>query len=55
MSNVYSNEDDLSTTPEFVIKQTTVNNNHNNANQRAKHAYETLQRLEKEKDDLFEL
>ena len=34
-----------------VIKQT----NGNLSNQRAKHAYETLKKLEKEKDDFFEL
>lgn len=67
-SYLYSN-DDLLTTPDFMIKQTngsssangsniinnSISSHHSNSNQRARHAYETLQKLEKEKDDLFEL
>jgi hypothetical protein len=50
----YSNEDFLLEleTPEFVIKQTNGNSSNQ---QRAKHAYETLKKIEKEKDDFYEL
>ena len=48
----YSNEDFLLATPELVIKQTNGNSSNQ---QRAKHAYETLKKIEKEKDDFYEL
>lgn len=70
-SEILNYNDDPLTTPDFVIKQgNTINNsahnssssvnslsnsNGNNSNYRAKQAYETLQKLEREKDDLYEL
>jgi hypothetical protein len=43
---------DLTKTPDFVIKQ---NDTNSHSTYRAKQAYETLQKLEKEKDDLYDL
>lgn len=51
--SLYSNEEFLLATPELVIKQTNGSNSSNQ--QRAKHAYETLKKIEKEKDDFYEL